>query len=271
MFNLTPHSTMTPHFYGLPKIHTENRPLRATASSIKSLFRALSKGNFTVSEKYIPSPCIYIKNYPCFNIKRISLCSVLMLEIYDNVPHDKTSSIVIIVSIAVFSKSLFKKLYNILLFTGLEIFLMFICKLVGTLAIITSINMIHYEIIYTLSIVTIGLLFMITIFISIVYGYRRIIIEQEAGKLYLPRVHIQNDCYRIDLKKPIHQGRFTIGNRDYYVDPVTGSRFTLHRQYSDIDSKRSFDASYPSTSGTHSRVDCIRCGCQPMLEEEELK
>lgn len=157
---------------------------------------------------------------------------------------------------------------NILLFTGLEIFLMFLCKLVGNVAIISSTKMIHYEIIYTLSVVTIGLLFMITIFISIIYGYQTII-EPEVDKLYIPRVYIENDCYRIDLKKSIHQGRFKIGKRDYYVDPATGSRFALHRQHSDIDSKRSFDASYPSTSGTRGQVDCIRCGCQPMLVEEE--
>lgn len=146
---------------------------------------------------------------------------------------------------------------------------MFLCKLVGTIAIITSINIIHYEIIYTLCIVTIGLLFTIIIFISIIYGYRRTIEEHEVHKKYLSRVHIEEDCYRIDLKNPIHQGRFTMGNRDYYVDPVTGSRFALHRQYSDIDSTRSYDASYPSTSDAHSRLDCVRCGCHSTLEEED--
>lgn len=149
---------------------------------------------------------------------------------------------------------------------------MFLCNLVGTMAIVTTINIVHYEIVCTLSFVTMGLLFMLIIFISIVYGYRRTMENHVIKKLYLPKVHIDKDCHRIDLKKPIYEGRFRIGGRDYYIDPTTGSRFALYRQFSDIDTKRSFDASYPSTSGTPNRVDCIRCGCHPKIEEEkELK
>lgn len=100
--NLTPHYSKPPHFYGLPKIHKKEIPLRPIVSSINSPCHKLAKFLLDIIKPYSGQTNSYIKNTPHFleklkdlniDLNKNLLVSFDVVSLFTNVPVDKTLNI----------------------------------------------------------------------------------------------------------------------------------------------------------------------------------
>jgi len=101
-FKLTPHNSKTPHFYGVPKIHKQNIPLRPIVSSINAPTHLLAKYLLKILNPLVGNTDSYIKNSQHF-LEKLSqididpnntLVSFDVVSLFTNVPVDKTLTVV---------------------------------------------------------------------------------------------------------------------------------------------------------------------------------
>ncbi|XP_050510634.1 uncharacterized protein LOC126887260 [Diabrotica virgifera virgifera] len=99
---MTPHYSKTPHFYGVPKIHKANIPLRPICSTINSPCSELSKFLLNILKPFANNDDTFIKNTKHF-LNKLStiefnqnniLVSFDINSLFTNVPLDKTLNII---------------------------------------------------------------------------------------------------------------------------------------------------------------------------------